>query len=222
MTRTINLAQNNTMRIVIFGANGKTGRLIVKQALEAGHRVWAFMRNSSSFSIIHPNLNIIVGELNETLKLRDLLSDKDVCISALGGKSLTKVSTNFTNGIENVISVMKEKTVKKFLYISSLGAGESRIMFQQPFRFIILNVLLRVPIIEHNKNEQILMSSNLDWTIIRPASLTNEPKTQTFKHGIDKNKLAGNPKISRASVASFIISQLTDPTYTHKCVWLHD
>lgn len=210
------------MRIVIFGANGKTGRLLVEQALAAGHYVWAFMRNSSSFSIIHPNLNIIVGELNETLKLRDLFSDKDVCISALGGKSLTKISTNFTNGLENIIYVMKESAVRRFLYISSLGAGESRIMFQQPIRFIILNILLRVPIIEHNKNEQVLMASNLDWTIIRPAGLTNEPKTKTYKHGIDKNKLAGNPKISRASVASFIISQLTDPTYIHKCVWLYD
>lgn len=210
------------MKIVIFGANGKTGRLLVDQALKEGHKVIAFIRNPGSLLINHPNIKIVVGHLNETLKLRDIISGSDACISAIGGKSLTHRSIEFTNGIENLITVLKEEGVKRFIYLSSLGAGESKCLIPQPARFFLTKILLRVPLADHNKNESHILSSNLDWTIVRPAGLTDGKKTCEIKDGITKVSIKGNPRISRANVANFMLKQIMDPTYIHKCVWLYE
>jgi putative NADH-flavin reductase len=86
----------------------------------------------------------------------------------------------------------------------------------------VADVLLRVPLADHNANEHRLMNSSLKWTFVRPGSLTDGPKTDNLKHGSEKMIMKGNPKISRASLASFMLEQLTNSTYIRKGVWLFE
>ena len=210
------------MKVVIFGANGKTGILLVEQALAKGYHVIAYIRRPGSLLIENPKLKIIVGNLNETLKLKDAITGADACISALGGGSLTKHSYGITNGIMNIVSIMETARVHRFIYLSSLGAGESRYLIPQPMRFFLTNILLRVTLADHNNNERTLLNSNLQWTLVRPGSLTDGQLTGDLKHGVGKIKIKGNISISRANVASFMIQQLTDTTYLQKAVWLFE
>lgn len=210
------------MKIVVFGANGKTGSQIVKQALENGESVIAYIRNPSSLRIDHPNLKVFVGNLNETLKLRDAISGADACISALGGGSLTRHATDVIGGIDNIAAIMEHERVHRFIYLSSIGAGESLYLIPQPTRFFITKLLLRVPLADHNINEQRIVNSNLQWSIVRPGGLTDGLVTGNLKHGIDKTMLKGNPTISRANVAAFMLKQVLDDTYLQKCVWLYE
>jgi putative NADH-flavin reductase len=210
------------MKVVIFGANGKTGLLLVEQALAKGYHVIAYIRRPGTILIDNPRLKIMVGNLNETLKMKDAIAGADVCISALGGGSLTKHSPEIMNGIDNIISIMEKAKVHRFIYLSSLGAGESR-FYMNPFvRFILVKIFIRVPIADHNINEQRIVGSNLQWILIRPGSLTDGQLTGDLQHGIKKIKLKGFPTISRANVASFILQQLSDPTYIQKAVWLYE
>jgi putative NADH-flavin reductase len=208
------------MKVVIFGANGKTGLLLVEQALAKGHQVIAYIRRPGTICIENPKLKIMVGELNEILKLKDAIIGADACISALGGESLTKHSPGIMNGIDNIVLIMEKARVHRFIYLSSLGAGESRFTMNPVVRFIALDLFLRIPMADHNANEKRIVESNLQWTFIRPASLTDGQLTGELKHGISKIRLKGIPTISRANVASFMIQQLTDPTYQQKAVWL--
>jgi len=210
------------MKIVIFGANGRTGSLLVQQALESGLQVIAYVRKNGSILIDHPKLKVVVGNLNETLKIKDCIIGSDACISALGSGSISKHATEIIEGIERIITVMEEIKVHRLIYLSSIGAGKSFFMMSQPLRFLVFNVFLRVPFADHNVNEQRIIDSNLQWTIVRPGNLTNGLLTGNFKHGIKKIVLKGNPKISRANVASFILKQITEETYIKKCVWLYE
>ena len=72
------------MKIVVFGATGKTGSLLIEQALAKGHQVTAYVRNPQSIKIENPNLKIVVGNLSETLKLKDALVGAEACFSTLG------------------------------------------------------------------------------------------------------------------------------------------
>ncbi len=210
------------MKIVIFGASGKTGSLLVKQALENGDNVIAYIRTPLSFNIEHPNLKIFVGNLNETLKLTDAISGADACISALGGGSLTHHATEVVEGIENIISIMEQEKIQRFIYLSSIGAGQSRFLMPQPTRFFITKLILRIPLADHNANEQRITKSNLLWTIVRPGGLTDGNISENLKQGVEKIILKGNPSISRASVAAFMLKQISDDKYLHKCVWLYE
>ncbi|MHB9142042.1 MAG: NAD(P)-dependent oxidoreductase [Paludibacter sp.] len=210
------------MKIVIFGANGKTGSLLVEQALANGDEVIAFIRTAGSILLDHPKLKIVVGNLTEKLKLKDVITGSDACISALGGSSLTHHSEGIMNGIDNIVSIMEQVGVSRFIYLSSFGAGESLYYMPQPIRFIIAGVFLRVPLADHNTNEQRISKSTLHWTIVRPGSLTDGPQKGDLKHGNDKFSMKGNSGISRASVAAFMLLQLSDNQYVNKSVWLFE
>jgi putative NADH-flavin reductase len=210
------------MKIVIFGASGKTGTLMVSQALELGHLVTAYVRRANSLEIEHQNLKIVVGNLSDTNKLKEAITGADACLSTLGGASLTKHATEITTGIDRIVSMMEQERVNRFIYLSSGGAGESRYYIPQPFRFFVADLLLRVPLADHNANEQRLTKSNLQWTFVRPGSLTDGPKKENLKHGSEKVIMKGNPKISRASLALFMLEQLADKKYINKGVWLYE
>jgi len=210
------------MKVVIFGANGKTGILLVEQALAKGHQVVAYIRRPESILIDNPKLKIIIGNLNEPLKMKDAITGADACVSTLGGGSLTKHSIETMNGIKNIISIMEIAKVQRFIYLSSLGAGESRFLIPQPLRFILTRFFLRVPLADHNFNESNIIKSKLDWTLVRPGSLTDGQLTGDLKYGDDKTKMKGNSSISRANVALFILQQLTDSNYIKKAVWLYE
>lgn len=210
------------MKVVVFGASGKTGILVTEEALASGYEVIAYARNRESVKLVHPNLKVVAGQLNEIDKLKSAIAGADACISALGGASLTKHSFEIMQGIGHIISTMEEEKVKRLIYLSSLGVGDSRYYMPKPIRFFLVDLLLRVPMADHNTNESRITKSRLEWTIIRPGGLTNGAKTDNLKHGSESTKLKGSSSISRSNVASFMLNQLTNRQYVNKSVWLYE
>ena len=72
------------MNIVIFGANGKTGVLIVKQALNEGHNVTAFVRNKESIDFTNERLKVTEGDVMNYCKVESVIEGTDAVILALG------------------------------------------------------------------------------------------------------------------------------------------
>jgi putative NADH-flavin reductase len=210
------------MKIVVFGASGKTGSLLVDEVLKSGHNVIAYVRKPESVKSVHPNLKVVAGFLNEKDKLKSVISGSDACISTLGGASLTKHSREIIEGIENIITIMEEEKVRRFVYLSSFGAGDSRKYMPQPIRFLIADLMLNVPLADHNTNESRITKSQLNWTIVRPGGLTNGSKTDTLKHGCEMTKINGSLSISRSNVAAFLLNQVARNEYVNKNVWLHE
>jgi putative NADH-flavin reductase len=210
------------MKIVVFGASGKTGSLLLHEALTSGHDVTAYVRRPESVKSDHPNLKVVAGYLNEKDKLKSVISGADACISTLGGASLTKHSPEIIVGIDNIVSIMEEEKVMRLIYLSSFGAGDSRKFMPQPIRFLIADLMLHVPLADHNTNESRITRSQLLWTIVRPGGLNNGAKTDNLKHGYEMTKIKGSLSISRSNVAAFLLNQVTSKDYVNKNVWLHE
>jgi len=210
------------MKIVVFGASGKTGSLLVHEALTSGHYLVAYVRKPESIKSDHPNLKVVAGYLNEKDKLKLVISGSDGCISTLGGASLTKHSCEIIEGIDNIVTIMEEEKVMRFIYLSSFGAGDSRKYMPQPIRFLIADLMLHVPLADHNTNESRITKSQLNWTIVRPGGLTNGAKTENLKHGCEMTKIKGSLSISRSNVAAFLLNQVSNNDYANKSVWLHE
>jgi putative NADH-flavin reductase len=210
------------MKIIVIGANGKTGSLVVQQALDKGFRVTAYIRRPGTLTIDHQNLKIVVGELNEIFKLKNAMEGADACVSTLGGISLKEHSTAIMEGIDNIVMLMEELNIPRFIYLSSIGVGESRKMMPFLIRLFITKILFRIPLADHLENERLIMNSDLEWTFVRPGSLTEGNLTRKFRQGSDFIKLKGNLSISRANVAWFIVNELIVRNYTNQAVWLTD
>lgn len=200
------------MKLLIFGATGDTGRELIKQALAQGHTVTAFSRHADDLTADYPSIKTIEGDVTDKTTVEKAVQGQDAVLSALGSSSL-KRSPALTEGVRNIVEAMEQYTVRRLVYQSSLGVGESRKQVGFLVRYIIIPLVLRNAIADHEDKETIIKQSNLDWVIVRPAGLTNDAYTGEYRHG---ETIEFGAKIARADVADFMLKQVTDNAYLKK------
>lgn len=200
------------MNLLIFGATGDTGRELVKQALAQGHAVTGFSRHASDLVSQYPTMQVIDGDVTDKATVEKAVQGQDAVLSALGSASL-KRSPALTTGVRNIVEAMEQYTVRRLVYQSSLGVGESRKQVSFLVRYIIIPLVLRSAISDHADKERIIQQSNLDWVIVRPAGLTNGEHTGEYRAG---EAIQFGAKIARADVADFMLKQVTDTAYLKK------
>ena len=202
------------MKLLILGATGPSGLKLVEQSLEQGHEVTAFVRTPAKMKISHARLTVAKGDVLDKDSLLRALEGKDAVLSALGvGKSL-RANNLMTNAMSNIIPAMNERGIKRLIFESAFGVGET---LQQAdlIQKIIFRTLLKGLYSDKAKAEEQLRSSALDWVLVYPVVLTNGPLTGKYQVA-EKLPMKGMPKISRADVAHFMLRQLADPSYLKK------
>ena len=204
------------MRLLVFGATGGTGRQCVDQALAQGHQVTAFVRQPAALAVQHPDLTIIQGDITDQDAVRRAIPGHDVVISALGTRGGPAV---LPEGTRNILEGMASHGVRRSLWVSSFGAGDSLKQMGWLSQTLIVKGFLRQAIQEKNAQEQVILASGGDWIIARPGGLTDGPLTGTYRVTGPGDKV-GRPSISRADVADFMLKNLADDRYVRKAVGL--
>ena len=195
------------MRIAIFGANGKTGILTVYQALDKGHQVTAFARDPSGVTITHKNIRIVQGDILEYEKVKQAVEGQEAIISALGNDKKGR-KTILSEGTRNIIKAMEECHVNRFICMSAAGILRNDAGFM--FGKIIIPLFLKQIYEDKIRQMEIIKESHLEWVIIRPVSLTDAPKTGSYKIRPDKPV---STSIPRADVADFMLKLLVSKQY---------
>ena len=202
------------MKLTIFGATGTIGRHVVEQALKMGHQVTAFARNPDSLGIEHPKLRLFSGDVFEPITVSEAVKGSDGVLVTLGSPKLTGKVRSV--GTQNIVHAMQQHGVKRLICQSTLGVGESQGNLNFFWKYLMFGMILRNVFKDHVAQEQIVKNSKLDWIIPHPASFTDGPVTQVYKHGFSPNEKKLTLKISRADVASFMLKQLSDNRYLHQ------
>lgn len=203
------------MNLVVFGASGGTGQEIIRQALDQGHEVTAFVRNPKKLQIKDSKFHIVEGDaLKDQSAIAGAIAGRDAIICALGVGSSLKSAGLIAGSLAAIVPAAKRHDVRRLVLISAFGVGDSS--RNAPFVPRLMYRLLLGDIYRDKKaGEDIVKASGLDWTIIHPVMLTDGPKTGTYLNG-ERLDLHGIPKISRAKVAHFALAQLTDKTFLRK------
>jgi len=115
-----------------------------------------------------------------------------------------------------IIAAMEREGTKLFVCESSLGVGDSKGQLGALFTYVFIPILLRNVFADKEVQEKILQCSHINWVIVRPGALTNDPKTGKYRAGFPVTDKSIRGSISRADVADFMLRQLTDPTYLRK------
>src|ERR1700719_2489960 len=204
------------MRILIFGATGATGRYLVSQGLEQGCQVTAFVRNLAALTTKHPDLTIVKGGLSDHNGITHALNGVNAVICVLGnntGKALFKPSNVISQNLPNIIRAMEQSRVARLLFVTSFGVN-ARMFWPEK---LLLRTLFRNLFADLPVQEKLIKESGLDWTIIRPARLTNGRKTGECRSG---EYIYVHPftSISRADVAGFLLKEAVSPEYQGKVV----
>ena len=195
------------MKITVFGASGKTGILIVYQALNQGHHVTAFARQPSKVTIQHKNLRIIQGDIMDYDKVRLAVEGQDAVLCTLG-VNINKPNTLLSDGTRNILQAMQSTGVRRFICMSSAGilGNDSGFWFGKIFMPLFLKHIFE----DKKRQAKVIEASNVEWVILRPTGLTDSPKTNTYKIN------PGNPTsrtIPRADVADFMLKLVADKRY---------
>jgi len=202
------------MKLAIFGATGKTGLELVKQALDKEHHLNAFVRDPSRLSIKHDQLSSISGDVFNPELVAEAVDGQDAIICALGSSDLKKTTIR-TTGTTNIIHAMKLHNVQRLLVVTAMGTGDSWDTLSSINKFFYAT-LLKSSREDHEAQEAVVRESGLDWTIIRPSGLTDDSLTGVYEVG--ENIPAKTSKIARADVADMILKELDQNALIHKSV----
>ncbi|KJZ76446.1 hypothetical protein HIM_04175 [Hirsutella minnesotensis 3608] len=218
------------MQVLLLGASGRNGSLVLESALARGHQVTALVRSPSTFTVKHKNLNLVKGS---PLSLPDLQSALQSCpgvdavLIALGHRRLG--SSPFAGPTPDSLHDLMERAVRtllraieavhlakapKLIINSSVGVGASWGSMILPLRLIFSNAApMRIGLEDHANVDRITRESGLPFVLARAARLTDESAKPVRVWGEDGEGTPWMASISRASLAEWMVDAIGSAKY---------
>jgi uncharacterized protein YbjT (DUF2867 family) len=196
------------VRITVFGATGRMGHLLVRQALDAGHAVTAYARNPELLRIDHPNLSVHAGQLDNDEAVRAAVQSADAVVEGVGAVS---------DGTRRIIAAMGTSSVRRLVAVSTCSVPDPQDLPDAKFRALaqFVKTAAPTPYQEVRRAAEIVRASGLDWTLVRVARLNNGDAAGHVKAGYYGHGVVGL-SISRADMAAFLLDQAANLTYLHE------
>lgn len=203
----------------MLGATGGVGQAVVQQAVERGLEVSALVRDPARLPASLRSVPAIIGDLVQSPAVLDrAMGGQSVVVSALGVGQSFKSGGLIRTAAPAIVSSMQRHGVRRLIFTSAFGVGVTyRDTPLLPRLFIA--TLLRDIYADKNAGEAAILQSDLDWTVVYPAGLTNGPRTGQYRVG-ERLPLRGFPTVARADVADFLLRQVDDRTFVRKGVLL--
>ena len=205
------------MKILILGATGRTGKLILEEALNQGYDINCLVRDPKKIDGNHKNMKIYEGSPERISSLENAMQGCDGIISALNisrksdfpWSKLRTPKTFLSDVMKNIISLTQKNKIDRIVVCSAWGVSETEKEIPFWFNWFIKNSNIGIAYKDHERQENLLKSSNLSWTIVRPSGLINSKKEQKI---IESYANEPKPKItiSRKSVAEFMVNALSN------------
>ena len=210
-------------KILLLGATGRTGKELVPLALEKGHSLRCLVRDSSKMPVKDQRLEVLQGNPGDKNLLSSAMEGADAVISVLNISrrndfpwAALRTNKNFLSDvIGKVTEIATQQSVKRLIVCSAWGVADTRPHLPGWFRWLIDNSNIGVAYRDHERQEELVKQSNLDWTIVRPVGLTNSSKNEEMIISFD-NQPKPTFTISRRSLASFMLEVLHKPEFIGK------
>lgn len=192
------------MRLLVAGASGRTGRLFVARAVERGHDVTVLVRDARSFSAKKDRVTVVVGDVLEPGTLAAAVTGQDAVVSLLAPRPRTDGRV-YVEGTRNLADAAVRAGVRRFVAVSAEGAGVD------PRRLTIAYRLVRwIPVVARlypdiaRMDAELRSRDDLDWTVVRPAILTNGAQTGGYRE-VQGAVVPGGQSLSRADLSAFLL-----------------
>ncbi|WP_431813766.1 NAD(P)-dependent oxidoreductase [Kocuria sp. cx-455] len=197
------LGEEDTMKVTIIGGSRGTGAYVGAAALKAGDEVTVLSRSGN----VPGDVRSVVGSATDPAVVREAIAGADAVVVTVGGAK--GVKRQRAAATRTVIAAMKDAGVRRLIVQSSLGAGDSASQLPAPLN-LITPIMLAKALADHNEQEAAAENSDVDWTIVRPAGLTDKPATGQVKALLVGQDGTLDGSIPRADLAQFILAAVTD------------
>lgn len=209
------------MNLTVFGANGPTGRLVVGQALAAGHHVAAVTRRPDQYPLSSPDLDVVTADVTDPDGVERALSGATAVISTFGVPYSRDRITVYSRGIANIARAMTVHRVERLVCVSSTTVAtddqpDESLFWRKGLIPLLRNVVGRTLYDDMARMEAIVASSGLEWTIVRPAGLFDAAEP-TDDYEVSEGRLPGRAT-SRADLADLLLREATAPRHSHSTI----
>ncbi|KIL46848.1 NAD(P)-dependent oxidoreductase [Jeotgalibacillus campisalis] len=203
------------MKLALFGASGRVGRVIMENALQDGHDIQALVRDPEGIAS-HPGMKKIKGDASNKKDVDEVIHGCDVVISALG----TDKNDALTKSMIHILPAMRANSISKIITIGTAGILDSK---REPGKFRFhskeSNRRLSTAAEDHCRAYLMLKQSSMNWTIVCPTYLPDGKRIGKFRTEI--NTLPDDPSsISMYDTGDFAYSLIQTNDYSKKRVGL--
>jgi len=202
--------------IALFGATGRTGRLVLELLFEQGYTVRALVRRPGAIGEHGGALTVVVGDVLDHASVEETIRGADVVVSVFGQVKGSSPTVQ-TDGTRNIVDAMSRLGVRRIVSLSGGALPDTehdRPKFADGvFRFLIERISPHM-LADARGHLKVLRDSGFDWTVVRAPRLTDVAPTGKFRVGwVGVNS---STQIARADLARFIVTQVSDGKYIHQ------
>ena len=208
------------MRLAVFGANGGTGRVLVRQALDAGHTVVAVTRRPAEFPFADPCLVIAGADVHDGQAVTKAVEGADAVLSALGVPFTRDPITVYSGGISSIAAAMNRLGLKRIVAVTSSAVephhhAEGGFMLNRVMQPLVAKTIGKTTYADMRVMEDRLRASDLDWTVVRPSGLFEAGRVSSYQ--VSDHPLDGI-FTSREDLAACLLAQVGDARFARKAI----
>lgn len=216
-------------RLTLFAATGGIGRHLLEQAVDAGYDVTAVVRNPRKLT---REVRVVTADLAapDALALEAAVRGVDAVLSTLGAVTAADHGVA-ERGTRAIVAAMRATGVRRLVVVSAApiatvpSPGRPHPPRHDPgdgfFMRHLLSPMIKTVLRKHYADlarmEDVVRDSGLDWTIVRPPRLTDEPLTGSYRTAAGQN-VRGGLVISRADVAHLMLRAVAQPPLVQQAI----
>ncbi|MCX7987350.1 MAG: NAD(P)H-binding protein [Bacteroidales bacterium] len=200
------------MKVALFGATGRTGKVLLEQLLHKYISVQALVRNPRRIEMTHPLLNVVEGDARNFESVFNTVQGTEAVISVIGYVRGSEAGFQSV-ALNNMIRSMEEFGIKRIIVLTGSGVsveGDTP-SWENDLLTLLIKTLAPARYYDGVNQLKLLENSTLDWTLVRAPLLTNGKLTTNYRVG--NQRIGFLSHISRADVAHFITKVLFENSY---------
>ena len=205
------------MKITILGSTGFVGKVLIKKAIAAGYQVKTLARNPEKLDEIKDKIEIIKGSVFESSSVEAAIEGAEVVLSTIGPPQRNPGDpVQYEKAMKEIVSAMDKYGIKRYIHIGGAAhlGGENEVWnFKRKFLRLFLNLFGKQILVAKHLEWEVLKSSDLDWTLIRPPRIANEGTSGNIY--VNEKNLE-NIKVSIEDLTDFILLQITSKEWIRK------
>ncbi|SCY84390.1 NAD(P)H-binding [Paenibacillus polysaccharolyticus] len=190
------------MNVLVIGANGQIGKHLVEQLAQEGkHQVTAMIRKPEQADALKElGAQVVMGDLEGTVdEIAEAMKDQNAIVFTAGSGGSTGPDKTLLIDLDGAVKTMEaaeKQGISRYILVSAYGADQRSKWPEE----------IKPYYVAKHFADRALFASDLNYTIIRPGGLKNEPGTGRVAVGTDLKP----GSIAREDVARVIAASLQE------------
>lgn len=204
--------------VLVLGATGDLGRLVVEDALERRYQVTAIVRSPRKLGDLDNRIAVVQGDALDARAVEQGVMGQDAVIYVLGAGNV-RHTTLFSDSTRVLLRAMRRHGVRRLICVTGVGAGETKGHGGFFYDRVVYPLFTKGIYTDKDTQESLIRESQTDWTIVRPAPFRKDRPSSPLRAVTDVDNITLR-RISRPEIAEFLLDELEQNRYVRRSVFI--